>query len=160
MSHFKSWLVLALALATPLALARGAEEHVNHNQDDGSAYGEPGDVNKPSRLVEVSMREGDGKMLFVPDAVAVAKGEQIHFQLKNEGELDHEFVLGTAQEIKEHADKMQAPDMMPHDPNAVLLEPKARGDLVWKFTTPGEFEFACLIPGHFEAGMRGKIVVK
>ncbi|KAB2943596.1 MAG: cupredoxin family protein [Hyphomicrobium sp.] len=160
MSYFKNSAILALVLAMPLGLARGSEEQGHHGQDESSANGIPGDMNKPSRLVAVSMREGDGKMLFVPDAVTVAKGEQIHFQLRNDGELEHEFVLGTAEEFAEHAEKMKAPDTMHRGPNAVLLGPKASGDLVWKFTTPGDFEFACLIPGHLEAGMKGKVVVK
>lgn len=79
MSHFKNLAILALVLATPLSLARGSEERGHHGQDESSADGIPGDVNKASRIVEVSMREG----VFVPGAATVAKGEQIHFQLRN-----------------------------------------------------------------------------
>jgi uncharacterized cupredoxin-like copper-binding protein len=52
------------------------------------------------------------------------------------------------------------PDMEHDDPNAKRLAVGERGELIWKFTKAGEFEFACLIPGHYEAGMHGKIIVK
>lgn len=147
-----------LILAAGPVLAHGPEEPGSNHS---AAFGEPGDATAQARVIEVAMREGDGKMLFAPDVVTVSKGEQIRFRLRNDGELEHEFVLGTAEEIEEHADMMRAmPDMQHADPNAKRLGPKASGDIVWKFTTAGEFDFACLIPGHMEAGMKGKIIVK
>ena len=158
MSLFKLAALSALLLSTGQALAHGPEEHGSNHS---AVYGEPGDPTAQARVIEVAMREGDGKMLFSPAVVTVTKGEQIRFQLKNEGELEHEFVFGTAEEIEVHAEMMKAmPDMKHDDPNAKRLEPKASGDIVWKFTTSGEFDFACLIPGHKEAGMKGKIIVK
>ena len=145
-----------ILLAAASAFAHGPEEH-----GGASAYGEPGDPKAPARVVEVSMGEGDGRMFFTPNVVTVTKGEQIRFKLRNEGELGHEFFLGTPEEIAEHADMMQAmPDMKHDDPNAKSVAPKASGDLVWKFTNAGEFDYVCLIPGHMEAGMKGKIIVK
>jgi uncharacterized cupredoxin-like copper-binding protein len=92
-------------------LAHGPEEHGSNHR---AAFGEPGDDKAPVRVVEVSMREGDGKMLFAPDVVTVTKGEQIRFRLKNEGELEHEFVLGTPEEIAEHAEMMRTmPELAP-----------------------------------------------
>jgi uncharacterized cupredoxin-like copper-binding protein len=158
MSRLRLALLPLLMLAAGAALAHGPEEHGSNNN---VTFGEPGDDKAQARIIEVSMREGDGKMLFAPDVVTVTKGEQVRFRVKNEGELEHEFVLGTAEEIKEHAEMMRAmPDMKHNDPNAKRLGPKASGDIVWKFTTAGAFEFACLIPGHIEAGMKGKIIVK
>ncbi len=153
------------ALVAPLAGTSLAFAHGEHGHDSrgghAAAYGEPGDPAKPSRDVVVVMKEADGRMLFEPSVVSVRTGEQIRFKLRNDGLLDHEFLLGTAAEIEEHADLMQAmPDMAHDDPNAKRLTTKASGDLVWRFTTPGEFDFACLIPGHREAGMTGKIFVK
>ena len=52
---------------------------------------------------------------------------------------------------------MNMEDMKHDDPNSVLVEPGKTGELVWKFTKPTELEFACNIPGHYEAGMAGPI---
>jgi uncharacterized cupredoxin-like copper-binding protein len=88
-------------------------------------------------------------------------GEQIRFVLKNAGELQHELVLASTKENLKHAELMKKyPDMEHDDPNGKTLQPKANAEILWRFTRRGEFEFACLIPGHREAGMTGKIIVK
>ena len=123
--------------------------------------GEPGNLKRPFRVVQMTMKEEDGKMLFVPDLIQVKKGEQIKFVLRNHGELKHEFMLATKAENDKHAVLMQKyPDMEHDDPNGKSLETKKSGELIWRFTKAGEFEFACLIPGHREAGMHGKVIVK
>jgi uncharacterized cupredoxin-like copper-binding protein len=100
-------------------------------------------------------------MTFDPAVITVRKGEQIRFVLFNEGSESHEFVLGTSAENSEHAELMkQFPHMTHDDPNAKRVDLFHEGQLLWKFTKTGEFEYACLIPGHYEAGMHGKIVVK
>jgi uncharacterized cupredoxin-like copper-binding protein len=107
------------------------------------------------------MSEKDGKMLFTPNRIAVQKGEQIRFKIKNIGVLAHEFVIGTGKEIMAHHKQMQRfPDMEHEDPQSIRLKEKHSGELLWRFTREGEFEFACLIPGHMEAGMKGKFIVK
>ncbi len=132
-----------------------------HSHDEETAYGKPGDPKKPARLVPITMREVDGKMLFFPDKLQVRRGEQIRFRVINNGELDHEIVIATAEENRKHALEMEKnPDMEHDDPNAIRVAPKKTGELVWHFTKAGEFEYACLIPGHFQAGMYGKIIVK
>lgn len=132
-----------------------------HSHGGETAYGKPGDPKKPARLVQVSMRETEGKMLFFPDKVEVKRGEQVRFKLVNNGELEHEFVIATVEENRKHAEEMRKnPDMEHDDPNAKRLAPKKGSEIVWQFTKPGEFEFACLIPGHLEAGMKGTVVVK
>ena len=109
----------------------------------------------------VTAREADGKMSFTPSELTVKAGEQIRFKITNHGELDHEFVLGTAEEIAEHAEVMKKnPDMEHADPSSVRLQTKGNGEILWKFTKSGEFVFACLIPGHMESGMIGKVAVK
>ena len=143
--------------------AHGPSRHGGHGAAVGppTAYGVPGDATRPTRDVDIVMKEASGKMLFEPSEVKVKRGEQIRFRLRNAGALDHEFLLGTAEEIEEHADMMKAmPDMQHDDPNAKRLVPNAGGDLVWHFTTAGIFQFACLIPGHREAGMSGVVVVE
>jgi uncharacterized cupredoxin-like copper-binding protein len=136
-------------------------QHSHQSGGYASRAGAPGDPRKAARAIEVVMREADGKMLFAPDRIEVKHGEQVRFVLKNAGELDHEFFLGTAAEIAAHLREMQqSPDMRHEDANARTLAPKAEGALAWRFTTRGQFDFVCLIPGHLEAGMKGSIVVK
>lgn len=152
---------LAVLLSAGAALAGpGAAGH-GHGHGGETAYGRPGDPKKPARTVQVAMGEKDGRMSFIPDRIEVRRGEQIRFRLRNDGELDHELVLATLEENLRHAVEMQKnPDMEHDDPNAKRLAPKRTGEIVWAFTKAGEFDFSCLIPGHREAGMTGKIIVK
>jgi uncharacterized cupredoxin-like copper-binding protein len=123
--------------------------------------GEPGNPKRPARVVQVTMREADGKMMFVPDRVEVKRGEQIKFVLRNNGALDHEFILATTEENIKHAEQMKKnPEMEHDDPNAKRLQPQKTNEIVWRFTKAGQFEFGCLIPGHREAGMTGTVIVK
>jgi uncharacterized cupredoxin-like copper-binding protein len=148
----------ALAL---LALGPLAASSALSNPHDNFSAGVPGNPKKPARIVEVVMRDADGKMLFIPDRVEVRKGEQIRFKLRNEGEVDHEFVLATTAENLEHAEMMKMHPHMEHeDANARRLAPHKTGEIVWSFTKAGTFEFSCLIPGHREAGMTGTVLVK
>jgi uncharacterized cupredoxin-like copper-binding protein len=111
--------------------------------------------------VKVKMFEGSGKMGFEPARIEVRRGEQVRFVLRNNGEEDHEFVLATVPENRKHAEVMKTHSDMGHDdPNAKRVLPYGNADLIWKFTKRGEFEFACLIPGHYEKGMFGKVIVK
>jgi uncharacterized cupredoxin-like copper-binding protein len=128
----------------------------------GDPYGEPGDPKTQSRTVTVAMVEkDDGHMVYVPNAISVKLGETIRFVLENRGKVDHEFVLGTEGEIDEHAKLMQKFPEMEHDePNMKRVPPGTEGELLWHFTVAGEFDFACLIPGHIESGMFGSIIVK
>ena len=103
----------------------------------------------------------DAKMMFVPDRVEVKRGEQIRFALKNVGKTDHEFMLDTVEHNAKHKIAMAAnPDMEHDDPNGKRLAPNGSNEIVWRFTKAGTFEFACLIPGHYESGMHGTVVVK
>lgn len=150
--------VLAAALLSGTVLAApGAPGHSHAN----FSAGEPGDPKKPAQVVLVTMRELDGKMVFIPDRVEVKKGQQVRFMLRNSGELEHEFVLASTEENLKHAEEMKKfPDMEHDDPNGKRLEPKKTAEIVWRFTKAGRFEFGCLIPGHREAGMTGTIIVK
>lgn len=154
-------LVFSLAvLAGPVSAGPGTP---GHGHDNGTTFsvGEPGDPKKPSRPINVAMREREDRMVFFPDRIEVKRGEQVKFVLRNSGELEHELVLGTAADLQEHAELMKKyPDMEHDDPNAKRLKPKQSGEIVWKFTKAGTFVFGCLIPGHLEAGMKGTIVVK
>lgn len=149
------FLLAALAiLATPAASLADAGHGAR-------AYGEPGNPKKPARVIQITMRETDQKMEFVPSRIEIRKGEQVRFVLRNNGELDHEIVLATLEENLKHAVEMaKNPDMEHDDPNARRLTPKADGEIVWRFTRAGQFDFSCLIPGHRESGMFGTIIVK
>jgi uncharacterized cupredoxin-like copper-binding protein len=153
--------ILLLASALPVAAGPGQDHDEHHNATEGFSAGEPGDPNTPSRVIKVTMQERDGEMVFSPDHIEVRKGDQIKFVLYNSGELEHEFVLATAEENLKHAEAMKInPEMEHDDPNARSVSPKNTDEIVWKFTKPGRFEYACLIPGHHEAGMFGTVDVK
>ena len=142
---------IALAVAAP-----GAGAHGDEHRD--AAYGRPGDPAKVSRTVAIDMSDS---MRFTPSLIAARKGETIRFALSNSGKLRHEMVLGSSRELKEHAALMRKFPAMEHtDPNRLSVDPGKTGALVWQFTRAGTFDFACLQPGHFEAGMRGKITVR
>jgi len=145
--------LLAIALAFA-AYACGAHADERHD----AAYGRPGDPTKVSRTVAIDMSDS---MRFTPALISARKGETIRFALSNSGKVRHEMVLGSSRELKEHAALMRNfPGMEHADTNRRTVDPGKTGDLVWQFTRAGTFDFACLQPGHFEAGMRGKITVK
>lgn len=145
--------IVTMALVSTGALA---DTRHSHGTDD-SAMGKPGDPGKVSRTIKVVMND---TMRFTPARIAVRHGETIKFVVTNAGKLRHEMVLGTAGKLKEHAALMQKFPAMEHsDPNQLAVEAGRTGELVWQFTRAGTFDFACLEPGHFEAGMVGKVKV-
>ncbi|HCX17282.1 MAG TPA: copper resistance protein [Afipia sp.] len=154
--------LIALAAVTSIsAIAWAGEGPKGHSHDESFSAGEPGDPKKPARIIQITMGEMDGKMMFMPAKLEMKKGEQVKFVLRNNGELEHEFVLADTAENLKHAEAMKKnPDMVHDDPNARRLAPKKTDEIVWKFSKSGDFEFACLIPGHREAGMVGTVVVK
>ncbi|MBX9568345.1 MAG: cupredoxin family protein [Candidatus Obscuribacterales bacterium] len=150
-----------LLITGAIAWAGPGQKGHSHSHHGETEYGEPGDKSKPSRTIVVQMQESGTKMIFIPDVFTIRKGEQIKFVLRNVGAIEHEFVLGTKDEIEAHAEQMRKnPDMEHDDPQSKRLKAKENGEIYWKFTKAGEFEFACLIPGHREQGMHGKIFVK
>ena len=159
-------ILITSAIAASLAFATGAPAHDDKHpvkkegrQADGHAatIGKPGDPGKVTRNVAVEMNDS---MRFLPDSIRVKRGETIRFIVRNTGKVKHEMVIGTIKELKEHAELMRKfPEMEHADPNQVSVDPGMTGELVWRFTTDGTFDFACLVPGHFEAGMVGKVRV-
>ena len=145
------------AMAGPSASSHHHHGHHDHAMTD---FGEPGDPKRKSRVIDIIMKEADGKMLFEPSQLRITQGEQIMFRLKNIGALKHEMVIGTLEANLAHAEEMKKnPDMEHDDPNAKELEPGTSSTLLWRFTKAGRFDFSCLIPGHREAGMSGEIIV-
>ena len=152
----KNIMTVSLVLLAFSVLPAPANSHDKHDHKTYSA-GEPGDPKKPARTIEVKMSE----MAYTPLSIEVERGEQIRFVIRNVGEDDHEFLLATTQENLEHAEDMKKHPHMEHDdPNAVRLKPNKSAEIVWKFTKSGTFEYSCLIPGHRESGMIGKVTVK
>ena len=121
------------------------------------AWGIAGDANKVTRTVALKMTD---KMRFTPDRVEVKLGETIRFVAQNDGKMLHELVIGTKKELDEHAALMlKFPNMEHDEPYMAHVDPGKKGEIVWTFNRAGEFDFACLIAGHYQAGMVGKIVV-
>jgi uncharacterized cupredoxin-like copper-binding protein len=142
------WAVALLALAGAASAHEGAKEE--------RAFGREGDPKAVSRTINVEMSE----MRFTPDTLAVKQGETIRFRIKNSGQAMHEMVLGTMEELKEHAAMMRKHPGMEHDePYMAHVAPGKTETMVWRFTRTGEFHYGCLVPGHFEAGMIGRISV-
>jgi len=152
---------LAAALATPVAQAHGSKPHEakpRAAKPEQKAWGIAGERKFVRRIVEIEMTDD---MRFKPDRIEVGLNETVRFVLKNKGKLLHEMVIGTKKELDEHAALMQKfPDMEHDEPHMAHVDAGKQGDLVWKFNRAGEFDFACLIPGHYQAGMVGKILVK
>jgi uncharacterized cupredoxin-like copper-binding protein len=147
----------------PSAAAHG-DTHGGHaaaTAAPGYAAGEPGDAGKPFRTVEIVMREGDGSMAFAPNRLEAKQGEQIKLVIRNEGQLEHELLIDSFANNARHKAEMEMhPDMGHAEPNGVRLKPGASTELIWRFSKAGTFELACLIPGHYETGMKGVVVVR
>ena len=154
----KYLLAAALAALASSAFASGSHEG-GHGEE--SLAGEPGKKSKVTQTIQVTMKEADdGEMLFMPASVKVKEGQTVRFAIRNSGETDHEFVLDTEEEVMEHKKVMEKfPEMEHDDPNSVRLAPGKTGEIIWKFTKSGNLKFACLIPGHYEAGMHGDLAV-
>ncbi len=154
--------LLSILVLGGSAWALGDDNHGTKGQSGADAHavdlGEPGDPTQVTRTIAVQMSDA---MRYTPANVRVKRGETIRFAVRNAGVLKHELVLGTAKELKEHAELMRKfPEMEHADPNMISVEPGKSGELVWRFTRAGRFDFACLQPGHYEAGMVGKVIVK
>jgi len=153
-----SLVAAALGVAVTCTSAQRAKAH----EHDSSAIGQPGDPHKPARIVKVTIEEhSDGTMGFSPNALVVRRGEQVRFEIKNTGRTTHEFILDTfAHNIKHRAEMEKNPEMEHDEPNMQTLEPGKSVVILWRFSRPGTFEYACLIPGHYQAGMHGTVTVK
>jgi uncharacterized cupredoxin-like copper-binding protein len=157
-------LVLIAALAAlPAAASAHGDAHKRGKPSAAqpvveTAFGRTGDPKKAARTVRVDMSD---RMRFTPDSIEVKRGETVRFVVRNSGRVMHEMVLGTLADLKEHAELMKKHPGMEHDePYMAHVEPGKSAEIVWQFTRAGEFHFGCLVPGHFEAGMVGKVTVR
>ena len=157
--------MLLLGAATALL---GATMNVRAHGDKGHAkvgpvkkeqkdWGIAGDAKAAKRTIAVRMLDS---MRFVPERIEVRQGETVRFTVQNTGQQMHEFVIGTQQENEAHAAlMMKFPDMEHDEPYMAHVPPGQSGQIVWTFNRSGTFEFACLIAGHYQAGMSGSITV-
>jgi uncharacterized cupredoxin-like copper-binding protein len=168
----------------PAAFGHGDGDHgkpkaVDHSKTEETPFGRAGHPTKVRRTLNVGMYDSmhfsvlaSARPPSVSDATADARslppgdivvkaGETIRFVVRNDGKVMHEMVIGTMEQLKEHAELMRRFPNMEHDePYMAHVAPGKQGEIVWEFTRPGEFHYACLMPGHFEAGMIAKITVK
>jgi uncharacterized cupredoxin-like copper-binding protein len=157
----KKLLFTCLLLASSFAFAHGDEAHMEKKFDSSKAeqtsFGIAADAQKSGRKIKLAM---DDNMRFTPGEIGIRKGETVTLVVTNKGKIMHEAVLGGMPELKAHADMMRKFPAIEHEaPNMAHVKPGTSQEIAWTFNKPGEFYFACLIPGHFEAGMLGKITV-
>ena len=157
-------IVLAAALIGSAGLAAHAHGDAKHAPSakkaiskDEHAWGREGDPKKASRTIAVDMAD---TMRFSPGELRIKRGETVRFLVSNSGKQMHEMVIGTREELEKHAEVMRKHPGMEHDePYMAHVEPGKKQEIVWTFTKAGTFMYGCLIPGHWEAGMKGTIVV-
>ena len=165
MNRFASNVALAAALivTAPAALAHG-DKHDDMKSPkarpistEEHSFGRQGDPKKVSRTVTVDMSDA---MRFSPAEVRVREGETIRFVAKNGGKVMHEMVIGNLAELKAHGEMMKKFPKMEHDePYMAHVPPGKAQEIVWTFTKAGEYHYGCLLPGHLEAGMIGRVIV-
>ena len=151
----------SILIAVPAVLfaisALAAGTHAGGHGHDDEAIGKPGLAAKVSRTIKVDMLD---TMRFTPSSFAVKQGETIRFVVRNVGQLPHEMVLGKEKDLKAHYEVMKKnPEMEHDDPSSVSLQPGKTGEMIWQFTQSGKVDFACLHPGHYDAGMKGQVRV-
>jgi uncharacterized cupredoxin-like copper-binding protein len=131
---------------------------MQHTSAQEHAFGKASDPAAAARTIEVTMHD---TMRFAPETIEVEAGKPLRFIVRNDGKLLHEMVLGTRDALEQHAAMMKKfPGMEHAEPYMAHVDPGARGEIGWTFTQPGEYFYGCLVPGHFEAGMVGRIVVR
>ncbi|MSQ51653.1 MAG: plastocyanin [Betaproteobacteria bacterium] len=140
----------------PGAKAAAAKGHASVHREQ-QAWGIAGDAKAARRTVEITMLD---TMRFSPEKIEVRQGETVRFVVKNAGKQMHEMVIGTKKVLDEHAALMLKFPSMEHDePHMAHVAAGKSADLIWQFNRAGDFDFACLIAGHYQAGMRGSIKV-
>ena len=162
-SHPAFRLIAACAIfaAGSSSFAHGNEGHTGKPpaavKKEQKEWGIAGDARSVTRTVTLSMDDG---MRFTPDKLSFKQGETVRFVIRNQGKLLHELVIGTKPDLDAHAAMMLKFPGMEHDEPYMSHIPAGKsGELVWTFNRAGEFDFACLIAGHYQAGMVGKISV-
>ena len=150
-------LLTALLALPPAAHAHGGNMHAPAAVAEQTPWGIAGEAGRATRTITLDM---DDAMRFSPGALTVDEGDTVRFVVKNRGRMLHELVIGTPEALAEHAALMAKFPGMAHDEAYMAhVDPGQAGEIVWHFNRPGRFAFACLIAGHYEAGMRGSLTV-
>jgi uncharacterized cupredoxin-like copper-binding protein len=160
MKWMTATLIVGALMAGPvMAHSTGGQGQMQSQMSNEQyGWGMMGDAKKVDREVVISMTDG---MRFTPTDITVKANETIRFVVKNNGVLLHEIVIGTPVEMQKHAVMMaKFPNMVHDEPYMAHVGPGKQGTVTWNFNRLGEFEFACLLPGHYQTGMKGKITVK
>ena len=149
--------IIALSCTTLLFAILLAGHHVTHAKDsDADMIGKPGVERDVSREIHITQVDN----MFLPNEIWVTEGETIRFIVRNKGERQHEWVIGTMKDLRQTAKKRRNhPDHIPVEPGTLRLQPEEQGEVVWTFDKAGKIDFACPLPGHFK-GMQGKIYVE
>ena len=135
-----------------------APAKIDYSKAEQMPFGVAADPKKAARTMRIEMAD---TMRFTPAEVRVKQGDTVRFVVTNKGKVMHELVLGTMDELKKHAEMMKKHPGMEHDePHMAHVAPSKTGEMGWRFTQAGTFYYGCLIPGHFEAGMIGKVIVE
>jgi len=161
MKKFTSTLLAALiANASIFTFAHGGPGHAQKSdpvKKEQKEWGIAGDAKAVSRTITLTMTDN---MRFTPDKIDVKQGDTIRFVIKNSGKIMHEMVIGNKKDLDEHAAMMvKFPGMEHEEPYMAHVATGKTGEIIWTFNKPGSFDFACLIAGHYQAGMVGKINV-
>ncbi len=148
-------------IAMTLILASAPMAFAGPGHDGMMEIGQPANAGTETRTIQVKLMETEeGDMIFEPRVLDFQAGETVRLAIENIGEQEHEFVMDTVAAVAEHKELMnEFPEMEHDDPNAVRLAPGEKGEIIWTFANAGSFQFACLIPGHYEAGMHGALSV-
>jgi uncharacterized cupredoxin-like copper-binding protein len=160
--RFRLTVTVAAMTALPLAaLSHGTNDHAKSASTaisaDEHAFGVEGNAKMADRTIPITM---DDTMHYSRRDIRVRQGETVTFVISNKGRLLHEFVIGTEDALQNHAELMRKnPDMEHEEPYMAHVKPGATERMTWRFTKAGTFLFGCLVAGHFEAGMKGTIVV-
>ncbi|WP_455342578.1 cupredoxin domain-containing protein, partial [Variovorax durovernensis] len=152
MKSIKTLLLVSTLVFSGWALAHGDEDHSASSgpiRKEQKNWGIAGDASAAKRTLEFKMSDS---MRFTPDRIQVKQGETVRLSIRNEGQVMHEFVLGTKKELDDHAAlMMKFPGMEHAEPYMAHVAPGKTGEIVWTFNRAGEFDFACLIAGHYQA---------
>lgn len=155
----------ALLAAALIGMSLGATAHQgeDHKKKAGPVkkeqkeWGIAGDAKAVKRLIAIATTDD---MRFTPDRIEVKQGDVVKFVITNKGKMMHEMVVGTKKVLDEHAALMvKFPTMEHEEPYMAHVPPGKTVEMIWHFNRAGDFDFACLIAGHYQAGMVGKIKV-
>lgn len=122
------------------------------------AWGVAAQAHQVRRTLTLTLND---RLRITPARITVREGESVRLRVRNTGKLPHEVVLGTPSELQAHAEMMRKHPGMEHDEaHMVHVAPGKTGEILWTFNRAGTFEYACLIDGHYQAGMKGVVQVQ